>query len=348
MRKILIATGGSGGHVFPSVALATELKNEGVDVLLSGCNLSGNRYLNKDQFVCADVRSGPGIKNIFKVMQGIGDSIKVLDKFKPDLVIGFGSYTSFPLLAAAKLKKIPIVLWAADSVPGKVIRWFSPFAKMTVIQFPQAATFLSGKVVEAKMPLRENYKKDAITRQQALLYYGLEGDKPVVLVFGGSYGAKVLNYLAPQSLSQVEPKVDVIHIVGNEMEVNLVQELYEKNNVNAKVISFEKNMNYAWSAATIAVTRAGAVSVAELVEFEVPTLLIPYPFATDNHQGKNADYLVSQKLARKREENVLSVDSFTREINQLLVEQDTVRKALKNYKSERQFATLNKLILDNI
>lgn len=298
MPRLLIATGGTGGHIFPAQALAEGLK--GVEVLFAGAHLSSNRYFDKSRFAFRDVRSGAGVKGLLSVAGGIVDSVRVIRDFSPDLIVGFGSYHSFPLLAAGVFTRVPLVLWAADSVPGRVIRWFSPFAKVTAAQFPAASKQLKGTTCLADMPLR--YSKGAISKEEALAYYELPGKKPVCLVFGGSQGARFLNEKLPQVLGDFE----VIHLAGSPQEAARIN--YASFGIKAAVKPFETRMEMAWSAADVACLRAGAVTLAEALAFEVPALLIPFPHAMDNHQEMNADYLVSLGVAEKRLESTLKLE----------------------------------------
>lgn len=348
MSRVLIATGGTGGHILPSEALAEELQNEGVEILLSGANLSRNRYVSKGKFPTTDIRSGMGWKGIFKVLFGIKDSLKVIDDFKPDAIIGFGSYTSFPLLVAGKIKGIPLILWAADTIPGKVIRWFSPYSKITAIQFPESAAYLSGIVTQARMPLRKGFQLASLTREAALEFYQLEGKNSIILIMGGSQGAKFLNVIAPIAIGELPNTVEVIHIAGSEEEKVKVELLYKQNGILARVKAFEPQMQMAWRAADIALTRAGAVSCAEQIEFEVPGILVPYPFSSDQHQEKNGRYLVSLGLAEMGREGDMTPEDLSQKLYSLLRTKKSRQEKIRDHKIKRPNKPLKTIVMEII
>ena len=297
-KSVLIATGGTGGHIFPAEALAKELTEQGHRVLFAGGKLSENRFFSK-KYPFDDVPVTPSLKNVSTLFEGVKKSFRLIKQFHPDIIVGFGSYYSLPLLIAAVLKRIPLVLYAADRNPGKVIKVFSPFAKAVGINFPDTA--IKGEWVG--MPLRFN--PHYISKEEAYRYYQLDQNKPVCLVFGGSLGAQELNRLAFEALKELP--FQVIHFTGSAEEAGKYAVLYNNANIKAVVKTFEARMEFAWIIADIALTRAGAVSCAEELAFKVPGLLVPYPQAADDHQTANAEGLVKMGLCELIQEKDLTV-----------------------------------------
>lgn len=203
MKKIIIAAGGTGGHIFPAQATAKKLflENPNLEILFMAGKLSSNPYFKNSLFPTQSISCGAiAVKNPIKLAQnlvgmgrGIWESRTHIRKFQPDLVVGFGSYHTFPVLLAAKWEGIPIVLHESNSIPGKVNRLLAPLAHATCVQFPITATLLKGKTHIAAMPLREGYYKGSITREAAHKYYGLDPSRKTLLIFGGSQGAQGLN-----------------------------------------------------------------------------------------------------------------------------------------------------------
>lgn len=343
MPRVLIATGGTGGHVFPAMALANELKEAGMEVEVAGAKLSSNRYLDKT-FPFHDIRSGSGLKDVLQITCGVYDSLQKIRAFKPQVIVGFGSYHTFPLLAAGTLSKTPLVLWAADSVPGKVIRWFAPFAKVIGVQFPEAKKQLKGPAVLTSMPLRKGFHKEALSQREARNYYQLPGNKPVCLVFGGSQGAKYLNDHLPDSLEGFE----AIHFTGSREEAERVERRYQARHIASAVKAFEPEMALAWRAADVACIRAGAVTIAEQLAFEVPALLIPFPFAMDNHQEKNADFVVSLNLAVKRLEGATTASERNLLLQQLWDTKKERQESFQSFKQKNQVTTLKALVMEQL
>lgn len=347
MPRVLLATGGTGGHIFPAEALGRDLSQEGVEILFSGANLSSNRYFNKD-LPYKEVRSGKGLRSFVGIIKGVWDSYRVIKQFNPDLIIGFGSYTTFPLMVAAIILRVPFAQFAADSVPGKVIRWFSPFAKFTAVQFPKAKSFLKGKVVISKMPLRQEFSKLTTAALEAKEYFNLSGDHPILLVFGGSQGAKFFNQSVPAAVAKIKKRIDIIHVAGSESEAVITKKLYENNGLKAIVKAYEPKMQLAWSLSTFACTRSGAVSLAEQLEFEVPGLLVPYPSATDQHQDINADYFVKTGFVEKRSEKELNSEEMSRVFDELLSSHQERRHLVSQLKNNRSPYTLKELVMEEL
>jgi len=306
-KKILISAGGTGGHLYPAQGLADELLDlhSGWHIMFAAGGLSTNKFFNRETYDYKDITTATFGKSIFdtfrsfkNIFKGFMQSRKLLKEFKPDLVIGFGSFYTFPTLLAAKTLKIPIILHEANSIPGKVNRYLSPYAAVTAIHFPGSASFLKGNIVQVGMPIRKGYEFNPSLRQEALSYFNLKSGCPTLLVFGGSQGAKAINNLATEALTSILHQqlksLQIIHLTGGSEATDYVQVAYAKQGIHACIRDFETRMDLAWSIADFALVRAGASSIAEQVEYEVPGILIPYPFATDDHQSLNAQYFVTE------------------------------------------------------
>lgn len=303
-KKVMIATGGTGGHVYPAMSLARQLLREidDIQLLFVGGALSENKYFNHEDFPYRSVQcatfAGRDLRKSFKViahiLKGTWQSRRVIKEFKPDVAVGFGSYFAFPPLLAAKMLAVPIVLHESNSIPGKANRLMSKFATVTGVHFPETARLLSGPTVEVGTPLREGYKCASTPAADAKAHFGLVPQIPVLLVFGGSQGAKAINLLLLECAKLLRPgSLQVLHIAGEAEMAQSLQRAYDQAGIHAVVKPYEARMDLAWQAADLAITRAGAVTIAEQLEFEVPAILIPYPKATDNHQEQNAKFMRS-------------------------------------------------------
>lgn len=304
--KIVIAAGGTGGHLFPAQALAQELakRNPKIQILFSAAGLSHNHYFHKELFPFEEVSSATPFqrklhrlpKALYDIAKGVKKSFGLLERFQPDLIIGFGSFHSFPLLFAAACKKVPIILFESNAVAGRVNRLFSPWARLTASQFLAAKGKLSNTTLEVSMPLWGSAENRKISKKEALAHFGLKESCFTFLVFGGSQGAASINatfcHTAALLLaSNVE--FQVIHIAGREKGES-VKKAYALMNVRVCVKEFEEQMAIAWQAADMAICRAGAATLAELIAFEVPSLLIPFPRAAENHQKINALFMENE------------------------------------------------------
>lgn len=293
-KRVIITTGGTGGHIFPAQGLADQLieRYPNIEILFVGGALSTNRYFDRNRpYKQIDCSSLSHPLAPFRIGKGIYQSFQIMRSFQPDVVVGFGSYYTFPPLAAAKLLRVPIVLHVADSIPGKVNRVFAPFVAEIGVNFPHTIPLVKGKATEVGMPLRGGFRKGSVSRNEALAYFNLRSDLATILIFGGSQGAAAINKCLQQC-----PYLEgfqLIHFTGSEATVQDIAQNYKSRGIPACVKAFEGQMAKAWAAADLFIGRAGASTISEALEFEVPGILIPYPSAAENHQEKNADYLVN-------------------------------------------------------
>lgn len=342
-KRIMIATGGTGGHVFPAMALAKQLvdKIPECQVLFVGGGLSGNQYFDRSTFSHRTIACGSFvnkhpwsiIQSLFQISKGVWQSRAIIREFKPDVAIGFGSFYSFPPLVAAKLQSVPFILHEANSIPGKVNRLLAKYAYATGVHFPKTVQLLNGRAVEVGMPLRSGYRNLSISKQQARSHFGLENDKITLLIFGGSQGARSLNQLIFQSLLKLSKtnQLQVLHIAGNPPAAEELNKAYAENGIAAVVKPFEARMDIAWQAADIMISRSGAGTIAEQLEFEVPGILIPYPYAADNHQELNADFMVETVGGGiKLLENTLNADILAGSVAKFLHNNGALLRLMRN------------------
>lgn len=305
--KVLFATGGTGGHIFPALATAAQIKTRwpDTDLLFAGGKLNSNRFFQEKGFYGEEIACAPfSYKNPLKMiaavgshLKGVNQSLALLRSFKPQVMVAFGSYYTLPLLLAACYLGIPYILHESNAVPGQVNRLFSRKAQMTACFLPEAMPRLHGKVVEAKMPLRWHYK-DKIAKEEAAAYFGLNSRLTTLLIFGGSQGAKGINNclssMDQHYWSALSSSFQVIHLTGRGECVPSLQNHYSQASLTAKVLPFESRMDMAWSAADIAICRAGASTIAEAIEFHVPLILVPYPHSKEGHQDKNGEVFAAK------------------------------------------------------
>lgn len=326
LPKILIAAGGSGGHLFPAMSLASQLAKN-CEIAFAGHKLENSSFFNqKIPFWDISARA-PKRGNFFRFFletaKGFFQSVRILRNYSPDVVIGFGSFHSFPVLLASLILRKKIVLFEANCILGKVNRFFSLFAKKIAIQFPLAKPLPKAFFVPL-LPWGTPENKTLPTKEEALAYFGLERKK-TILVFGGSQGAAFLNEAMPQAIPLLnDPDLQVIHFTGKKWAVY--------NGVAAVVKEFEKRMDLAYAAADIVVCRSGAGTIAELIRYQKPSLLIPYPTAADDHQWENGKFLAytvrGAKLLRQSEADPKKI-AF--EIKALFSEIDAKKNALQKW-----------------
>lgn len=366
-KKILIAAGGTGGHLYPAIGLAKQLTKEDptIDILFAAGGLGANRFFSTSNFPYRSVDAAGFTKRSLihylksgkDIVKGVFQSRKILSEFSPNMVIGFGSYHSFPVLMAAQLGKYPILLHEQNSKPGKVVRFFAKKAVLTGVYFPQASKDLHGKSLELAMPLREGYSYSSSPSSEAISYYGLDPLKVTLLIFGGSQGAKVLNDKISRCLAlQKGKKFQLLHFTGDSASCSALKAFYQHHNIQAVVKDFEPRMNLAWRAADLAIVRAGAGTIAEQLEFEVPAVLVPYPYASENHQDSNANFLadvvnggwkcVESQLDKPQFANFLS--SLLEKNSPLLKEKKVNLSSHKAKASRQEFSSIIHKLLESL
>lgn len=363
VKRILITAGGTGGHVFPAQGLAQQLAahKQSSNVLFVAGGLKKNRFFDHNQFSFEEIACSPILsKNPFKMLKGcvhllkgFAQSRQILKKFQPDVVVGFGSYYTVSTLLAARSLKIPIILHEANSVPGKANQWLSYFAQTVALHFPSTASLLKKNThcVEVGLPLRQGYERYLINKEEALIHFNLSPGRQTWLVCGGSQGAKAINRLIEETLPDISSlPIQFIHLTGHSEDCERLQKCYEAYQIPACVKPFESQMQLAWRAADTFIGRAGASTIAESIEFEVPGILIPYPYATDQHQNLNADFLVETvKAGYKRLEENLNASLLSIAIQSLTQtpQLETFQWAFKCYKQQSTRKSFCDLILAN-
>lgn len=341
-KKIVIAAGGTGGHLFPAQALAQELLQQEISVVFVGHGLETNRYFRREEFEYVDVASAtPYTKNPFKALleicKGIKKSLKIARSVKPDLVVGFGSFHSLPILVVALFFRVPILLFEANSIPGKVNRLFSRWAEISAVHFPEAAECLFGKKQEVAMPL---WKGARLGQEKARAHFSLDPTKETLLIFGGSQGALAINALAKEAARHYGGEFQVLHFTGEKESIEEVKKWYRDLNICACVKQFENRMDLAWQAATLAVCRSGAGTVAELIEYEVPSILLPYPHAAEDHQRKNAEWMENMGAAY----HLKDVESFIPNFVKCKERLSQMQEAIRSFKKTENKQSLSSLV----
>lgn len=356
-KTVLFAVGGTGGHLFPAQALAQELKQKKsqIEIFFAGGHLKSSPYFQNGLFPYQEISSATVFKkNVFSLakslitlVKGLFESYALLRKVKPALVVGFGSFHAFPLLCAAILQKIPFILFNPDVVPGKVNRLFSKRALFSAVQFLETQKYIKGAVLPVHIPLLAQQKKEQLfSKEAAKGYYNLDPKKKTLLVFGGSQGAKVINQVVPEIMTKDD--FQIIHLAGNEAQAQELISIYKKMGIRFCVKSFEDKMAIAWAAADLAICRAGAMTLAEMIAFEVPAVMIPYPYAYA-HQKKNAE-LMEQEIGGGvlLEQSQLNVDKLSETLNRLMAHDHLMqmKEHIKEYKQKTASQSLSHWIIE--
>lgn len=291
-KQILFALGGTGGHLFPALGLARSLKQAGETALVfAGSGLASNPFFEKGELTYRELRSATpfskkplaACRSLFTLFRGIREALSLINETSPQMVIGFGSFHAFPLMMAARIKKVPYLLFEPNAFLGKVNRLFAKGAQMVALQFEQAKGALPIPHSLIEFPIMP--RPPSPDAEEARKGYGLDRGAPTLLILGGSQGAEFLNKIAPEI--SIEPPFQVIHLAGRNAHFRSIEQKWKSQGIQATVLAFEPRMERAFAAADCALCRSGANTLSELIAYGIPALLIPYPFAYD-HQMKNA------------------------------------------------------------
>jgi len=346
MPTVLVASGGTGGHLFPAIALAQELarRHPSTRIVFVGSGRTAARNAVTDAGFEWHAVPGRGMPRrgvlgmvpfAWALLRGLVASRRLVRRLRPDVAVGFGNYGSVAPLVAAHRQRVPVVIHESNALPGKANRLLARTADAVAVQFEEARVALGAvarcPVDAIGMPVREALLELPDARE-ARRAYGLDEDAFTLLVMGGSQGARRLNEVVCESLAQIErlsARVQVLHLCGSHDEAT-VRAAYEAHAVLHAVRAFEPDMARAYAAADCALCRAGAATVAELAVTGTPALLVPYPHATEAHQARNADVLVRRGAARVVAQADLEPNVLVQYVSQMLDEptrQETGRNA---------------------
>lgn len=314
MKRFIISGGGTGGHIFPALAIANGLKKAigDADILFIGANgkmemkrvpeagypIEGlDVYGINRSLSCKALASN--IKLPFLLLKTMKRAKKIIRDFQPDMAIGVGGFASGPALKAANSLGIPTLLQEQNSYPGVTNKILSKHAKKICVAYDGLEKYFpAGKIVKTGNPIRAEILNMVRKDDNAYEAFGFSKDKKTVLVVGGSLGARTINECMSQGLDQLEKLgVQVLWQTGELFYKNISSELLARQNDHIKIVPFIRNMNDAYSMADVIVSRAGALAIAELCVVGVPTILVPFPYAAEDHQTKNAQALVDKDAA---------------------------------------------------
>jgi UDP-N-acetylglucosamine--N-acetylmuramyl-(pentapeptide) pyrophosphoryl-undecaprenol N-acetylglucosamine transferase len=329
--KIMIGGGGTGGHIYPALALAryAQAEDSGNEILFVG-SATGmeNKIVPSAGFPLVTIPARGFQRNarhfhlvVKDLFRGIRHSNKVIKDFRPNVVLGTGGYVAAPLVISALLKRYPVVLHEQNALPGMTNRWLAPFVRRVCLSFAET---------EKKMPLFSRVlftgnprasEVSALSREEGCCYFGFRTDQKIILVYGGSRGALKLNQVVTAYLKEglLPGDVNLIYVTGDIYYNDVVSELGDLPE-RVRMFPYLDRMPEALAAADLVVARSGATTLAEITVLGVPAILIPSPNVVNNHQYYNARLLSDAGAAVLINETDFNLRRLKQEIDTLMGE----------------------------
>jgi len=351
-HRIVLTGGGTGGHIYPALAVAEQLKDDAEveAILYMGARghmeekLAGERGL---QFVGLEVSglprrfSGKLLSWPFQFLAAVFDARRSLLDFEPSTVLGTGGYASAPALVAARILGIPYALHEPDAHAGLVNRWLAGAASLVSCGMQGAHSSLqpkSGRIVVNGNPVGKSFVSP-MRRDAACAVLGLRADLKTLLITGGSQGAKAINEAVIAALPQLlefDPPIQIIHQVGSKNLYECKQQLDPMvlSNTRYFLRDYFDDLSLAYASSDLAICRAGAMTVSELSVTGTPAVFVPYPYAAADHQSHNAKYMASKGAAIVIPQNQLSGALLVQELKSIILDDDRLRNMRRSMNAE--------------
>ncbi|WP_347219060.1 undecaprenyldiphospho-muramoylpentapeptide beta-N-acetylglucosaminyltransferase [Chryseobacterium sp.] len=338
--KVLLSGGGTGGHIFPAIAIADEIKKRFPDAEFLFIGANGKMEMEKvpqagykiEGIDIAGFNRGNLLSNLglpFKILKSLSRSKDIIKDFKPDVAIGTGGFASGPALYEATKLGVPVFIQEQNAYAGVTNKILSKAAKAIFTAYPKVAGFPAEKIKFLGNPIRSTIITGMQDTAQAKQKMGLHKDKLTILSVGGSLGSRTLNNAWETHLKEIVDKdYQLIWQTGKLDYKDIIEKTKDTVNRNILIREFIKDMELAYSAADIIVSRAGAIAISELAVAQKPVLLVPFPFAAEDHQTKNAMNLVEKNAARMVKDSEMQ-EKFWNTLSEIC-ENENVRKEMSD------------------
>lgn len=314
--RVLLSGGGTGGHIYPALALADELKRRHpeCEILYVGTARGlENKIVPPRGYKLKNIHAEglprklnlDLLRSFTKAFQGLGEARRIIKDFKPDLVLGTGGYVCGPVVLSAYLLKVPTFIHEQNAMPGVTNKILSRFVDRVFVNFAESEKYFKckDKIIISGLPVRAEVLTTA--RDEGIAYFGLDENKPIMLVSGGSRGARSINKAMVEAYPRLllESDVQIIHATGRDGYEETKKLILDKGidlakySARIRLEPYLEHMEYALAACDVTVARAGATNLAEICACGKAAVLVPYPFASENHQEYNARVLADAKAA---------------------------------------------------
>ena len=339
--KIIISAGGTGGHIYPALAIIKKFqeKEKNVEILYIGTHnrmekeivpKMGIKYEELEIYGFSKTKILRDIKNLFLISKATKKCIEIMKDFKPDVVIGVGGYVTFPVIKAARKLNIKTVLHEQNSIPGKTNIYLSKLVDLVCISFQNSKSYFenSKRVIYTGNPCGDN----ALTLKRVFKEsLGLSKNKNLIIIVAGSLGSSTFNEKFKAFLNLVgDEDYEILYVTGNKLYDKFMEgQRFPKN---VKVVPYIENLSGLMKEAYLVISRAGASTISELLSLGIPSVLIPSPYVANNHQYYNALDLVNMGVSELIEEKDLTPSMIQITLNELLNNSEKYEKMLQKLK----------------
>ena len=357
--RVIIAAAGTAGHINPGIAIANKIKKEEKDskIIFIGTTRglendlvprAGYELKTIDAYGLSKKLTIENFKHMIKTLKGFGEAKKIIKEFKPDIVIGTGGYICGATIYEAKKQKVPTLLHESNAFPGKAVNMLAKKTDKILVSFKDAIPRIKKKenVIYTGTPVKmekKNYTKEE--KEKILKKEKLNNQKPIVLVFGGSQGAKNINEALMKIINQKLNKNYQIMWAAGPKQYDIIKEKLEDNNISinnikdVKIVPYIYNMEEIMNISDIIVARSGAMTITEIAKLGKPSILIPLPNVSHNHQLYNAKVLEKVGAAKIILDNELNEEILNKKIEEILKDENNIKmgkNALKIAKNDAE------------
>ena len=348
--KVIIAAAGTGGHINPGIAIANKIKEKekNSEIIFIGTTRglendlvprAGYELKTIDAYGLSKKISLDNLKKLYKTFKGIGEAKKIVKQFKPDIVIGTGGYICGAVVIAAKKNNIPVILHESNAFPGKAVQMLSKKANTILVSFESTKDKIKNckNIVYTGTPVKikkKEYSKEK--KEEILKSIGLRDDKPIILIFGGSQGAQKINEAIIEIIKQkLNKNYQIIWATGPKQYDIIKQELEQhklniENIQNAKILPYIYNMEEIENISDVIVARSGAMTVTEISNLGKPSILIPLPNVSNDHQMYNAKVLEKVNATKIIKNDELNCKILNETINYIIKDKKIYETMGKN------------------
>lgn len=321
--RVLIVAGGTGGHLYPGISIAKKLIENNHQVLMVIRDKELETKAVSDAHLEFATIAGTGLKKSIvgvikfglQFLKGFSQAKKIITRFNPEAILAMGNYLSLPIAIAGYRRKIPVVLHEQNCLPGKATNFLAKNAAAICVSYADSAAYLG--IYKSKIVFTGNPIRPEMLAAGAKLRVHQTSN---VLVFGGSQGAHSINLAMIEALDRLESvrtKITITHLSGTN-DQSLVEKGYQERNFNVSIAPYRNDMHEAYMKASLVVARAGAATLAELAYFGLPSILIPYPYAAEDHQRINAEVFVQAGAARMILDQDLNSNTLANNISEMI------------------------------